>query len=184
MSRQYRRAQLGMLALVGLAFAGCAIPIRVDSYLERGADLSRYRTYDFAPAAVVSTGDPRLDSNPFFNERVQAAVEKQLGVRGYERTTWGTPDFRVHFHASFTQEIDVNEIDQQSGYCAHGNDCRPFVYDAGTLLIDLVDGGTNKLVWRGWAESSMDEAVDNQTWMEEKIDAAVTKIMSHLPRPS
>jgi hypothetical protein len=161
--------------------AACAVPIRVNSYVERGADLRRYRTFDFAPADAVPTGDPRLDGNPFFQERVRAAVETHLGTRGYERTAAGTPDFRVHVHVSVVQDIDVNEIDQPNGYCAPGV-CRPFVYEAGTLLLDLVDAHTNKLLWRGWAESHIDGVVDNQAWMEQRIDVAVAKIMAKVPR--
>jgi hypothetical protein len=60
--------------------------------------------------------------------------------------------------------------------------CKPFVFDAGTLVIDLVDAGTNKLLWRGWVEASLDSVVDNQHWMEEQIDEAVARILERLPR--
>jgi Domain of unknown function (DUF4136) len=180
MSGLGRWARVGTLAGMALALAACAVPIRVNSYLERGADLSRYRTYDFAPVDAVATGDPRLDSNPFFNARVREAVDRGLTARGYTRAAAGTPDFVVHFHASVAQDIDVADIDRRAGYCAD-DACKPFVYDAGTLLMDLVDAGTKALVWRGWAESSLDGVVDNQTWMEQKIDAAVGRIMARVP---
>lgn len=61
-------------------------------------------------------------------------------------------------------------------------DCKPYVYDAGTLLLDFVDARTNKLVWRGWAERGMDGVIDNQEWMEEEIDEVVTRILERLPR--
>jgi hypothetical protein len=175
-----RWAPLATLAVLALASAACAVPIRVNAYAERGADLSRYRTYDFAPIEPVATGDPRLDSNPFFNERVRGAVDKGLGAKGYQRVTLGAPDFLVHFHASVAQDINVVELDQQRGYCAQDN-CKPFVYDAGTLLVDLVDARTKALVWRGWAESTFDGVVDNQAWMEERIDASVARVLAKMP---
>ncbi len=182
MTRYGRWARCGALALVAMASAACAFPIRVDSYMERGADLSRYRTYDFAPVEAVATGDPRLDSNPFFNERVRAAVDNALAAKGYTRESSGAPDVVVHFHASVRQEIlDVAAIDRRAGYCGD-EDCRPFVYDAGTLLMDLVDAETKKLAWRGWAETNFDGAVDNQAWLEERVDAAVTRIVAQMPR--
>jgi hypothetical protein len=173
-----RPAILATVVMVAVACGACAVPVRVNAYAERGADLSSYRTFDFAPPEVMPTGDARLDSNPFFTDRVQTAAAKQLQAKGYERATSGTPDLRVHFHASISQDILVGEADQR--YCEPG-DCRPFVYDAGTLLMDLVDVGTNKLVWRGWAESSMDGVVDNQSWMERKVDEAVARIIARLP---
>ena len=57
----------------------------------------------------------------------------------------------------------------------------PGWYDAGTLMIDLVDTRTNKLVWRGWAEGSIEGAIDNQDWMERRIGEAVGRIMERLP---
>jgi hypothetical protein len=108
-------------------------------------------------------------------------VEKALAGKGFEKTTSGTPDLLVHYHASVTQEIDVRNLDREYANCDHA-DCRPYVYDAGTLFVDLVDPRTNKLVWRGWAEGSVDGVIDNQEWMEARIDEAVTRILERLPR--
>ena len=46
----------------------------------------------------------------------------------------------------------------------------------------LVGTRTNKLVWRGWAEGSVDGVIDNQEWMEARIDDAVAQILQRLPR--
>ena len=163
-----------------LTLTGCAAT-SVSSYLARNADLTRYHTYDWAPADRFETGDPRLDNNPFFQERVQTAVEKQLATRGFERVTAGTPQLLLHYHANVKQRLSANSADQKYGYC---DECTPYVYDAGTLVIDFVDARTNKLVWRGWAEGSIDGAIDNQRWMEEQIDKAVGRILTELPRLS
>lgn len=181
MSSHTRWATLGTLAFVALAAAACAVPIRVNAYAERAADLTRYRTYDFAPVEPTSTGDPRLDSNPFFNERVRAAVDAGMTAKGYERVLSGPPDVLVHFHASVVQNIDVVDVDRQHGYCDQEN-CKPFVYDAGTLLMDLVDAKTKTLVWRGWAESTFDGLVDNQAWLEQRIDTSIARILDKMPR--
>ena len=156
--------------------------MNVSSYVERGVNFTQYLTYNWDPAAdQLVTGDPRLDNNPFFHERVQADVEKQLATRGFEKTASGTPDLLLHYHASIKERLDVNGADQQNGYCRRG-DCRPYVYEAGTLLLDLIDTHTNRVVWRGWAEGSVDRMIDNQEWMEQKIDDAATRILAGLPR--
>ena len=168
-------------SVVAIVLTACAPTMRVNSYADRGTDFNRYRTYGFAPADRVSTGDPRLDNNPFFNERMQADIDKQLPARGFEKAASRTPDLLIHYHASFTQRVDVNGIDREYGYCGT-DDCRPFVYDAGTLTVDLVDGRTNRLVWRGWAEGGVDGVIDDQAWLEQKVDDAVTRILAQLPR--
>ena len=60
--------------------------MRVNSFLERGLDFTRYRTYSWAPGDQLVTGDPRLDSNPFFLDRLQADVDQQLAARGFAKT--------------------------------------------------------------------------------------------------
>lgn len=177
-----RLAGCAAAATAALALAGCAATLKVSSYVERGINFAQYHTYSWDSAAdQLVTGDPRLDSNPFFHERVQADVEKQLATRGIEKTASGTPDLLIHYHASIKERLDVTGADQQSGYC-RGDDCEAYVYEAGTLLLDLVDTRTNKVVWRGWAEGSVDGMIDNQKWMEAKIDDAVARILAGLPR--
>ncbi len=180
-SRLTRSGAVAMVVLASVGFAaGCAASMSVNSFIERGLDLREYRTYSWGPADTQSTGDPRLDNNRFFDERIRARVEMELARRGFEKTAAQQPDLLVHYHTNVSQEIDVREFDNSESYCAD-HDCRPFVYDKGTLLIDLVEPDTAKVLWRGWAEGSFDGMVDNQTWMESRIDEAVTKILARLP---
>ena len=169
--------RIGVVALSlvsGVVFAGCA-PITVHSYSERGAAFT-YRTYAWAPADSVPTGDPRLDNNPFFSERVRAAVEYQLAGRGFEKTA-ASPDVLLHYHASITEDIDLSGAPDRFDACQN---CGAFVFDAGTLVLDLVDARTSRLVWRGWAER-VNPVIDNQDWMEETIDAVVARIIKQMP---
>lgn len=168
------RIRLAGLFTLALALTGCASS-EVKSYLARGVNLREHRTYNWALDDARSTGDPRLDNNRFFQERVQAAVEAQLADRGFEKTD--SPDLIVRYHASVTQDIANREADDRSN-C---EECRPEVYDQGTLSIDLVDARTDRLVWRGWAKGSIDGVIDDQEWMEQRIDQAVVRIMRELP---
>lgn len=165
-------------AIATLVLASCAA-MSISSYVARDADFNRYRTYAWGPADTFGTGDPRLDNNTLFLERLQTAVDKELAARRFEKTSSGAPDLLIHYHASVSQRVDVNGADQKYGYC---DDCRPFVFDAGTLTVDLVDSRTNKLVWRGWAEGSLDGIIDDQKSMEQRIDDAVARILAKLPR--
>jgi hypothetical protein len=167
------------LALAGALAAACA-PMRVNSYAVPQTDVTAYRTYQWASGELGATGDPRLDNNEFFRERVQQAADAQLRFRGYEKVAAGSPDLVLHIHARVEQRIDASEIDRDSGRCQWA-ECRTHVFDEGTLLIDLVDSRTNALVWRGWAERSLDGVVDNQEWMNQVIDKAVASIFGRLP---
>jgi hypothetical protein len=170
--------RLAAAALAALALSACAT-MNVRSFVERGANLAQYRTFDWGPAAMRETGDPRLDNNRFFYERIQLDVETQLAGRGFEKDASGTPDLLVHYHASVTQQINPNGADQPYVRC---EDCNPYVFEAGSVVVDLVDARTGRLVWRGWADDTMDGAIDNQDWMEKTVDEAVARILEQLPR--
>lgn len=177
-----RLPNLAAAVIAALAAANCATTMTVSSHMDRDLDFSRYRTFDWGPADALPTGDPRLDQNPFFKDHVQGAVEKQLFARGIELSTAGTPDLLIHYHANITQRIDVNRVDRAYGYCS-GRDCPAdtIEYEAGTLVLDIIDTRSNRLIWRGWAEGSVDGVIDNQEWMEARIDEAVRRILERLP---
>jgi hypothetical protein len=161
--------------------AGCA-SMNVSSHIERGVNFSQFVTYDWGPPDNLPVGDPRLDNNPFFNDYLQGAIEKKLAAKGFELATGGDADLLVHYHASVNQRVDVYTADQRYGYC-YGN-CEPQVvdYDQGTLVIDIVDAKTKKVVWRGWAQDTMTGVIDNQDRLQKQVDEGVTKMMLLLPR--
>lgn len=169
---------LAAAVLASLALSGCAMS--VTSFAARGVDFAQYRTYAWAPDIQLQTGDPRLDNNPFFLARMRAAVERELGARGYEKVAADEAALAIHFHASVTQRLDLTDADPgPRGEC---RGCGPYVYDEGSLVLDLVDPKTELLVWRGWAEGSIDGLVNRQDRMEEAVDRAVARILETLPR--
>ncbi len=178
-ARMNRGARMATLAVASLTLAGCAL-VRVDSYAERGFDVRQYRTYTWGPPDTWSTGDPRLDNNRFFDERVRMRVEEELKRRGFEKVTTGHADLTVHYHINVAQEVDIRTLDRETSYCPD-NECQPVVYEKGTLFVDLVEPRRARLIWRGWVEGSIDRVVDNQALMESRIDTAVAKILARLP---
>jgi len=181
MFRSTRITALSATTVLALVLGGCAT-LRVNSYLERGVEFDRYRTYAWAPREPFATGDPRLDNNRFFSQRVEQAVNMQLAARGFEHAAAGAADLLIHIHARVDQRLEPNDSGSDRR-CPDG-DCRPEVYDAGTLLLDFVDRRSNTLAWRGWAERSLDGVIDDQAWLESTIDNTVAKILSRLPKTS
>jgi hypothetical protein len=174
-----RSAAAAGLAFVSMLSVACAA-INIGSFVERGYEFWTVKTFEWAPADHLSTGDPRLDNNEVFQRYVTAAIARELTRRGFERVDAGQGDVVVHYHASVTQRIDMGGLDARYEEC---EDCRPSVFDAGTLTIDLVDAGMNQLVWRGWAERSITGVLDRQDLMEQEVNLAVEKILARLPVP-
>jgi hypothetical protein len=171
---------VAVLAAV-LPLAACAT-MRVSSHVEQGLDFARYRTFDWGPADALPTGDPRLDKDPFFQDHVQGAIEKQMAAKGFERAgASATPDLRIHYHATIDRRIDISAEDRRYGRCALGACPEVYQYEAGTLVIDIVDAQANRLVWRGWAQDSVEGVLGNQERLARRIDDAVTKMFLRLP---
>ena len=180
------RRHLGLAAATtfcAIAVTACA-PLTVSSYVQRGLDFASYRTYDWGPPDAFPTGDPRLDRNPFFKDHFEGAVERQMAARGFEKATSGVPDLLIHYHASIKQRLDVNRIDREYGYC-YDESCQVKVieYEAGTLVLDIVDSRTNRLIWRCWSQKSVQALLDNEDEMARTINEAVKRMLERLPRP-
>src|SRR5262245_22081120 len=105
----------------------------VSSFQDRGAMLSRYHTFGWIPSGDRETGDPRLDNNPFFHNRIHADIENQLTRYGLAHDAAGVPDVLVEYFASVTQKINPNGADRPS--YVQCDDCEPYVYDAGSVVI-------------------------------------------------
>jgi hypothetical protein len=169
---------LAAAALVALAFTGC-VTMSVSSHLDRDVDFTAFHTWDWGKADALPTGDARLDNNQFFQDFLQGAVERSMARSGFARVTGNEkPQLLVHYHTNVNQRFQVGEPVN----CAPG-DCRPEVtdYEQGTLVIDVVDTATNRVVWRGWAQDSLSGIIDNQDRLEAKTDEAVRKIFAQFP---
>jgi hypothetical protein len=178
------RRGLGLVvgAIAAVTLTGCASSMNVSSYVERGLDFTVFRSYAWGPADAVPTGDPRLDKNPFFQDHMQGAVEKQLAARGLQQVDT-SPDLLIHYHANITERMDVDRLHPPDVYCTVG-DCRNGLryYEAGTLVVDVIDARTNRLIWRGWAQENVEPSLEDSDRMERQINEAVSRMLERFPR--
>lgn len=175
-----RRLQL-MPALAALVLVTACMPLRVTTMLDRGVTLTRYRAFEWDAMDARPTGDPRLDNNPFFHDYVRAAVERRLVRKGYVGATASglAADFRLHYHASVAQRL---QVDEPASPCT-GNDCRASAieFDEGTIVVDALDAGSGRVIWRGVARDSVQGLIDDQASMEREIDRLTTRMFEDFP---
>jgi hypothetical protein len=162
--------------------ASCASAIHVGAHIETGLTLSSYRTFSWGPTDALPTGDPRLDENPMFRRAVEAVVERELAGRGIERSNAGTADLLIHYHANLTKRFEVRRDGHNCGYGTREN-CPPVVaeYEAGTLVLDVMDARRGTLVWRGWAQNWGLDILRDPESMGQSLDAALTRLLARLP---
>lgn len=166
-------------SLVVLASA-CASP-KVGYDFDRSQDFTTYRTYGWMPDTRDrdQTGDKRID-NSLVDARIRSAVDAQLRGKGYTRSTVERPDFYVAYQAAVADMMKGASTQRYIGDRATGlyttiSDIQP--YKGGELLVDIVDGATQRLVWQGTASAEIDPGMTAKE-RDERI-ARVIKAMFH-----
>ncbi len=172
------------MAVLGLTMSACAT-MNVSSHVEHGLDFTQYHTWRWAPADALPETNARLNS-PLFQDHFQGAVERQLAARGLvQASDDAAPDLLVHYHANLSPQMQVTNDQTGSGAC-YDADCRVRVLesDMDTLVVDVVDAKTNRLIWRGWAQDAIVGTLENPERLENRIREAVAKMFARFPKTS
>jgi hypothetical protein len=173
--------------LAVLAGAACST-VKVDTISAPGEAerASAYRTYAWLPQPE----NRDANHHPLLEGVVRQSVDEELAAKGYQHVTAGKPDFLVGWHASRQTKVDVQSVDSYYGvgwdwgWAAGPPQNYVTEYQQGTLIIDVVDGAANKLVWRGTAEADLGTNPRAEE-TAKKVDEAAEKILERFPpKPS
>ena len=140
-----------LCTLVGASIGCSSFP--VDADYDPAFDYARLKTWGWGPFdESIQNQDPRLN-NELLHRRIQGAITTELEARGY-RYTNEAPDFWVEYHLSVDRKIDVQNLRTSVGYgWGYGGMVvsEPVVreYEEGTMLLDFLDPGQQRLFWRG-----------------------------------
>lgn len=164
-------------AVLGLSLAACAGSMRIESDFDATTDFSQYRTYTWAGEQRI-TGDPRLD-NPLLDARIRSAIDQQLTAIGLRQAS-GSADLGVRYHAVLDDRVRVDTYrEYYTGVFRQTS--MTTEYTEGTLVLDLYDAKSNKLVWQGSAEAEVH--LDNSPELQStRINEAVRKMLEGYPR--
>jgi hypothetical protein len=180
---------MGSRRLVSLAaavsLAGCAsIDVRFDYDPEANFDALKTYAWMERPDPQKSGADPRV-YNALLDSRVRAAVDRELGAKGY-RNDAQDPDFLVIYHAAIDRKVEADAINYYHGYGAAGwygpgrTDVYIREYEEGTLLLDVVRPGGKELMWRGAASSRIDDRASPEE-RTERVNEAVRQLIEGFP---
>jgi uncharacterized protein DUF4136 len=184
-----------LLLLVVWATTACAPSPKIGYDFDRGTDFTSYHTYAWHTDRQERTGDRRADSSAV-DMRIRIAVGTQLRLKGYDALSAGRPDFYVAYHIGLKDSSpSMSEqyySDGMAGHAfSHSADTRTAgkppstvseapSYLTGSLLIDIIDASSQKLVWRGTAAGEVNPGLTSQQ-RDERTKAIVQSILSHFP---
>ena len=181
---------LKILICVGvtLLLSSCASQKANVDYLP-GTDFSAYQSFTWIPAPADPTKSQRA-KNPMNDKRIVDAINQTLASKGITQQE-GKADLLVNYHVS------VSEHEQQSrgrvsvGSSRYsGGSSMGFAvsvpvggnrtHKEGTLVVDLVDGKTNELIWQGAASRTVrDDMSPEKT--SALINEVVREILDNFP---
>jgi hypothetical protein len=181
-------ARVMLMAGSVMVMASCAsFPVHV-AYAP-SADFERYRTFDWMPQP---SHNPAADIVPGFTDRLRGAIGQALARKGLRRAVPGQlSDLRIAFYAHLSVEPRVwvsswgtrwmpYYVGRGYGWgpslVAWGPDVFVSSYETGTLVVDIYDERTRRLVWRGWTR----DAIDPSDPDDDLIDA-VQKVVARFP---
>lgn len=171
------------LALVlALALSACS-SVQVKTDWDPEADFAGLHTWAFQSSTPNVTGNPRLD-DPLVHKRIQAAISAALAVRGYLELEQGVPDFEVAYHVAIEQKLDAQTIytgyGPYRGWSMAGAHTVVDTYDLGTLIIDLIGPKTHAVIWRGTAQSRL-QNLKTPAEREERVQEVVDEVLDKFP---
>ena len=168
------RSTIAVLALLVAPVAASAQTVKID--FDAKVDFSKYRTFAWSEAQQPA-------GNPANHIRITRAVERELLAKGLEKAESGPADVRARYYSKIEKKLKSSSR-QESGTW-QPNDLRTMVdvsrVDQGTLILELSDGETKSVVWRGTAVG----VAPRPDLVAEVIDASVKKLVAaYPPKPS
>ena len=186
-SRAVTRGRLAAFACA-VAIAACTTlpPMRVESEHEPAAAgrLGTYRTYRWL--AATSPPPPLAAS---MGPTIVSTVDETLAGKGYRQDA-SRPDFLVKWHVTVDEKTRTTTVESGPVF----RDPRPMPstaspgmpvrvtsgYREGTLILDVLDGGSGAVVWRGSAEAELAASASPAT-REARVQEALRRILERFP---
>jgi uncharacterized protein DUF4136 len=168
-----------LLGCIALA-ATQARAVSVKENFNKETDFSKYKTFTLKPGTLAK--------NPFAQQRIEKAIIAQLTEKGLTQGGEGA-DLILYTHAKISVEkaLDVSSFGY-GGYYGWGGWGGDFgstsvnVVDVpmGTLMVDMVDGSSKEMVWRGIAQGTVPTSSTSEE-SEKRINKAVAKLFRNFP---
>jgi hypothetical protein len=176
--------QLWMIAML-VAIYSCAPSLKVTSDYDKQVDFAKYKTFSLYQDAKISDAISQLN-----HDRVINAIKSEMVKKGYQENA-ASPDVLVNAVAIFKDKVSVSATTDYYGY---GGFYRPYYwgggmsssttnyntrhYKDGSLIIDIIDANSKKLLWQGVGNKEIDKPAKDP---DTAIPKAVASIMESFP---
>ena len=161
---------------IGLLFltAGIAFGQKVKVDYDHNADFSMYKTFMWIK-------QPATPKDPLMQQRIVDAVNMQLMAKGLRLVDSGA-DLGVAVNVATQEKHTLNTFYDGLGGWGWGlggvATTTVETYTEGTIVADLFDAQTKKVVWRGVAAKEVSSKPEK---VSEQIEKAIEKLFKDFP---
>jgi hypothetical protein len=166
-------------AMCALLFASASFAQQVKTDYDRSANFSQYKTYSWEK---VQTQDQ------LWVDRIKEAVNTALAAKGLTPVESGGDLAIVAIEMTKNQQTLNTFYDgfgggwgwrRGGGFGGFGDATTTTdTYKVGTLVVDMFDAHTKKLIWRGSASDTLSDKSDKNI---KNLDKGVQKMFDHFP---
>ena len=146
------------------------------------------KAYNFAPVKTYSIRIGTAWGNDLSQRRVLEEFDQAIAAKGWTKTNEGQADIHVVLHGATSTKHNVNTF-YSGGMGGYGYryggmggmgtaSTTVSEYTVGTLVVDMFDGKTKNLVFRGTAEDEISDKPENNA---KKLDKASEKLFKNFP---
>ncbi|RME94944.1 MAG: DUF4136 domain-containing protein [Verrucomicrobia bacterium] len=154
---------VGVAAVLALWVAGCATRGPVRTAQDPEVDLAGYRTFALLPVPEdLSSADPAMGERvaPVITNTVRSVMVR----KGYQPAALEQADLALYVRGKTVPHFDVTKLGYLPYYGRMGwTKSYPYQYgyhladthtfDEGTLIVEVYDNRTKKMVWVGWTST-------------------------------
>jgi hypothetical protein len=163
----------GMAMALLVPFAAHAQKVTVD-WDHNVTNFSSFKTYAWTKPA-------RSMTNPLMDQRIVTAINSEMAAKGLQQVE-SNPDVLVTYSAGVRPEKSATVMGTGRFRMGGGmGTINQNISNTGTLVVDISDGGTRKLLWRGAATDTLSDKPDKNT---KKIEKAVENMFKKYPPSS
>jgi len=170
--------------LASTAFFSCAPALQVTYDYDRNVNFRQYKTFAMLNLEHQSGSVSMLNS-----ERIIKAIKAEMVKKGLVENK-EQHDLTVNAVTIFKEKMNTTAT---TDYYNYGGPARPYGWNGmgtgvttyqvdyyldGSLIIDILDSKTGKLIWEGIGNKEIDGPITDP---DTRIPAAIAKIMAKFP---
>ena len=155
-----------------------------ELYQDANVDFSKYKTFGFSEMHIDN--QTALEPQKENLEKLMNAIDRELKSRGLKRDK-DNHELRVNIGISMeevatTRETSIRDAPAYMGqrnYHWEAEEIVVSVEDIGTVVLDVIDVKSNRMVWQAKASKVINQK--NREKMGSRIDAGVKELFKKFP---